>query len=261
MASPRLIYRISAHLHALAAHLYYRIAGGEQRPVFFDAASTMPELLEIDRNLPAIRAELQALLAERERIPRYHDIDAKQASISANTEGEAASWRTYMVQVHWAGDRLPNRKSCPRTAAILDTIPDVIAGFFSILEPGKQIPAHNGPAYWYLRYHTALVVPREAPPRLRVKDQWYTWKDGESVLFDDSWNHEVENESDELRVVLVTDVLRPLPWPLSLFGRLLRRLRVPPRESWDEVLVRFGLDDSHVTPPSLAPAKPAGEGA
>jgi len=255
MASPRLIYRISARLHAAAAHVYYRLAGGERRPVFFDPARTMPALLEIDRNVDAIREELLALLAERGRIPRYHEIDAKQAEI-APPGGEA--WRTYMVQVHWAGERLANRRACPRTAAVLDGIPDVIGGFFSILEPGAEVPPHNGPAFWYLRYHTALVVPERDPPRLRVKDRWYTWKEGESVLFDDSWNHEVENASDGLRAVLVTDVLRPVPWPVSAFGRLLRRLRIPPRETWDDVLERFGLDDSHLRVPDPA-ARPAGE--
>jgi aspartyl/asparaginyl beta-hydroxylase (cupin superfamily) len=30
---------------------------------------------------------------------------------------------------------------------------------------------------------------------MRVKDQYHTWREGESLLFDDSFNHEVINKS------------------------------------------------------------------
>ncbi len=89
--------------------------------------------------------------------------------------------------------------------------------------------------------------PARTMPPLLERDRWSMWKGGESVLFDDSWNHEVANSGKGDRVVLVPDVLRPVPWPVSVFGRLLRRPRIPPRETWGEVLGRFGL----ATPTSL----------
>ena len=49
---------------------------------------------------------------------------------------------------------------------------------------------------------------------MRVKDQHHTWEEGKSILFDDSWNHEVHNKSDDLRVVLLVDILRPMPFHL-----------------------------------------------
>jgi aspartyl/asparaginyl beta-hydroxylase (cupin superfamily) len=104
-----------------------------------------------------------------------------------------------------------NRRHCPRTCDILDRIPNLFQAFFSILEGGKSIPEHAGPYRGYLRYHLGLKVPRERAPRIRIKDQFFTWEEGRSMLFDDSWEHEVENESDDLRVVLVVDVLRPMP--------------------------------------------------
>ena len=84
----------------------------------------------------------------------------------------------------------------------------------------KSVPAHCGRHYYYLRYHTAFYVPKKDPPSIRIKDQHYTWIEGESVLFDDSWDHEVKNDSDEIRVVLIVDVLRPMPFAFSFVNRM-----------------------------------------
>jgi aspartate beta-hydroxylase/beta-hydroxylase len=85
--------------------------------------------------------------------------------------------------------------------------------FFSILDPGKSIPAHRGPYLRYLRYHLALRVPKNNPPKMRVKDEFYLWEEGKSIVFDDSLEHEVYNKSDETRVVLIVDFLRPMNLP------------------------------------------------
>ena len=113
-----------------------------------------------------------------------------------------------------------NQHLCPQTCELLSTIPNLFHAVFSILEPGKAVPAHNGPYLGYLRYHLGLIVPAERPPSIRVKDQIYTWKEGESVLFDDFWDHEVYNECKETRVVLMVDVLRPMPPPLNWLNYL-----------------------------------------
>ncbi len=183
--------------------------GGRRRPVFFDIDETFPSLRVIDRHYPEIREELLRLLPEKDAMPRYHDLDAGQTEISANT---AHDWKVFML---YAMGEKPeaNRAKCPRTCAVLDQIPDLFQAFFSILDPGKHVPAHCGPYRGYLRYHLGLQVPDHDQPSIRVKDEIYTWKEGESVLFDDSWDHEVHNRSDQIRVVLIVDVLRPLPSP------------------------------------------------
>ncbi len=106
----------------------------------------------------------------------------------------------------------------------------MLQAFFSILEPGKSIPAHDGPYLGYLRYHLALRVPAQHPPKIRIKDTWYTWKSGESVMFDDSWNHEVVNPSTEFRVVLIVDVMRPMGWLAHATNHLLTRVIGPRTE-------------------------------
>jgi aspartate beta-hydroxylase/beta-hydroxylase len=54
-------------------------------------------------------------------------------------------------------------------------------------------------------------VPKHDPPSIRVAGREYVWTEGEGVMFDDSWPHEVINHSSEARVVLIVDVPRPLP--------------------------------------------------
>ena len=191
--------------------------GGPRRPVFYDIAATRPELLELDRNYLVIREELLGILPDKRAIPRYHELDEMQYNISARVDPEK-DWKIYPLDI--MGVRPPAFCArCPRTTALLDRIPGLFEAFFSILEGGKSIPAHEGPYRGYLRYHLGLVVPEKDPPSIRLKDQVYTWKEGESVLFDDSWDHEVYNKAGSDRVVLIVDVRRPMPLPLAAVNR------------------------------------------
>jgi aspartyl/asparaginyl beta-hydroxylase (cupin superfamily) len=192
--------------------------GGAKRPVFFDIATTYPPLIKLDENYPAIREELLGLLADKPAIPKYHELDPMQHYISARVDPDK-DWKIFYL---YAMGEKPeaNRARCPRTAAILDEIPGLFQAFFSILDAGKSIPVHDGPYRGYLRYHLGLVVPEKDPPTLRIKDQSYTWQEGRSILFDDSWYHEVINTSDADRVVLIVDVRRPMPLVFDAVNRI-----------------------------------------
>jgi aspartyl/asparaginyl beta-hydroxylase (cupin superfamily) len=208
MADPFLLRALNA--------AFFRASGGLKRPPMFDIDRTYPALRLLDRHAAEIRAELLPVLADRQRLPKYHEIDRIQADISDAGPKESA-WRVFVLK--WpAGGVEANRARCPRTAALLDEVPGVVSAFFSVLEPGKSVPAHDGPYLGYLRYHLALKVPASNPPKIRIKDHWHTWVEGQSILFDDSWNHEVVNRSDEVRVVLIVDVLRPMPWLYRLIN-------------------------------------------
>ena len=191
-----------------------RRAGGDARPPFHDIDRTCPELRAIDRDHDRIDAELTAILPRLTEIPRYQDVDPKQREISS---AGAGSWRTFFLFIRGGERAFPNAGVCPRTTALLASIPSVGQAFFSILEPGKPILPHCGPHHYYLRHHHAFRVPARRPPVLRVQDQHYVWREGESVLFDDSLEHEVLNDSDAPRVVLVTDVVRPDPAVRALY--------------------------------------------
>jgi aspartyl/asparaginyl beta-hydroxylase (cupin superfamily) len=207
---------------ALLNRAFRRHLGGSQRPAFFDIDATYPALRLLDRNVAVIREELLAVLQDEARIPRYHEISKAETYISGTVDPER-SWRVFML-AHVSGGIPTNQARCPRTSALLGEIPGLLQAFFSILDPGKSIPAHDGPYLGYLRYHLALLVPRVDPPSMRVKDQVHTWQEGRSILFDDSWNHQVYNTSPERRVVLIVDVVRPMAWRFHAVNWLVTRI-------------------------------------
>jgi aspartate beta-hydroxylase/beta-hydroxylase len=179
----------------------------KRRPTYFDIAETYPELDLITKAYPAIRKEFDALMASGIDMPEYHEVDSGERAISSATPKR---WNVFVLEV--LGYKVePNRARCPETCRVLDRVPNLVQAFFSILDPGKSVPEHEGPYLGYLRYHLGLRVPKNNPPKIVVNAQPYTWKEGEAVLFDDSWPHAVINDSDEMRAVLIVDVRRPLP--------------------------------------------------
>lgn len=202
--------------------IMFRAAGGATRPQFYEIDTAYPSLRLIDGGFAEIRSELVGLLKNREAIPRYHEVSKKETFISGTIDQDK-SWRVFLLS--YAGvDLSENRKCCPRTAELIDKVPGVVSAFFSILDPGKSIPAHDGPYLGYLRYHLGLIVPRVRPPSIRVHQRVYTWAEGESILFDDSWNHEVFNSSEEERVVLIVDVRRPMAFPFNALNWFIIRI-------------------------------------
>lgn len=203
---------------------YSRHVGGERRPVFFDIGSSFPNLQKVTEGYPKIREEFERLLDAQTPMPRYHDIDVGEAEISATTDH---NWKVFMLDVLGHKPQV-NRALCPETCRCLDAVPDLLQAFFSILDPGKSIPLHVGPYLGYLRYHLALRVPTENPPKLRVGPHEYVWKEGEAVLFDDTWPHAVENTSHGIRAVLIIDVLRPMPRIPHFLNRVTTRFIAAP---------------------------------
>ena len=221
IAPRNLTYRVSTfYVRGLNKILRWFLRG-DQRPRFSDIDTTIPALRIIDENFGMIRDELLAVMPKREQLPRYHEFDDAQDEISGSMEG---NWRVFYVHMYRAGKALPGRELCPRTADLIDQIPLCMEAFFSILEPRKTVPPHEGPYVGKLRYHIGCIVPEEKTPTLLVREKRHTWEQGKSFLFDDSLEHAVENECDEVRVALVIDVLRPLPLPLHLLNLLGRRL-------------------------------------
>lgn len=185
-----------------------RFVGHDASPAFFVAKDFYPDLLKIDQSFEEIKHEIEPLLSNRESIRLVHE------SIGGHPLVEG--WRVLYVYFYGMTGRFPNQEKFPTTVSVLNGIPNVVDAFFSVLEPKKSIKAHRGLYRGFLRYHTAFRVPAANPPSIRVKDTIYTWKYGESVMFDDRHEHEVYNNSDDVRVVLITDVMRPLPWYLHV---------------------------------------------
>jgi beta-hydroxylase len=195
-----------------------------------DFQGEYPELKILEDNCALVAAECRTLLARRSDIP---NIDA----LSDNTASgiHTIAWKTFMFKSGSFIDE--NCALAPQTAALLRQIPGVYTAFFSILEPHQHITPHWG--YWkgFVRYHLGLVIPdnnRGKQCWIRINpNAWdrnrreeiaqgetYYWKNGEAVMFDDTFLHEAANESDDVRAVLFLDVARKMPWGLSVLNRL-----------------------------------------
>jgi aspartyl/asparaginyl beta-hydroxylase (cupin superfamily) len=210
--------KLDYHVFKSIANAFFGVfIGRRTRPTFFDIKKSYPGLDHVTRAYPAIRQEFDRLLAEWNELPQYHEIDPGERAISSTTPKR---WNVFLLEI--MGHRPAyNRACCPETCRALEQVPNMIQAFFSILDPGKSVPEHEGPYLGYLRYHLGVRVPAKEPPKLIVNSQDYVWAEGQAVLFDDSWPHSVVNTSNELRAVLIVDVRRPLPWLADLANRLI----------------------------------------
>ncbi len=180
---------------------------------FFPLAR-FPWVAHVEQNWETIREELLGVLEDREALPNFQDISKDQIEITDDDR-----WKTFFIYGYGFQADL-GVEMCPRTAALMREIPGMTTAMLSILSPHKHILDHRGPYKGVLRYHLGLIVPRKAEQcRIRVGDEIRHWEEGQSMIFDDTFNHEVWNDTDETRVVLFVDVLRPLPFPDSLINR------------------------------------------
>lgn len=106
-----------------------------------------------------------------------------------------------------------NVQHCPKTMALLASLPQPqIAGvspnaMFSLLAPGAKIPPHTGVSNTRLICHLPLIIPDGC--WFRVGAERRSWRHSVAWVFDDTIEHEAENESNALRVVLIFDVWQP----------------------------------------------------
>lgn len=194
----------------------FRATAIHGNPEFYDPA-LFPWVENLKARTPAIQQELFSLLADVARLPNFQDISPDQVFLTQD-----CNWKAFMFSGYGESSPL-NRKLCPATAAALDAIPGMTSAFFSILAPGKKIPPHRGPYNGVLRCHLGLLIP-DGDCRIRVGSQTRSWETGEVLIFDDTYEHEVANNTDYWRVVLFIDFLRPLPLIPHLLNRAVLRL-------------------------------------
>lgn len=182
------------------------------RDKFFDPAE-FAWVARFEAAYPEILAEYRRI--RQDALPSYQEIERINLQINADDR-----WKTYFL--HYYGYPLAKaERECPSTLAALRAIPGLQFAMFSVLAPGKHIAAHKGPYAGVLRYHLGIDVPEGCV--LRVGAERRSWRNGASLIFDDSFEHEVWNHSDASRCVLFVDIERPLPWPLSSLNRFLLR--------------------------------------
>ena len=159
----------------------------------------------LERGWADIRDEAAGALRDLDAVPPLALISPDHRDIAP-----AGKWRSLFLYGYGYRDDA-NCRRCPRTAALLAAVPGLNSAFFSVLVPGTHIPAHVGVTKALLTCHLGIRVPREpATCRMRVADREVRWHAGRALVFDDTVEHEVWNDSGEVRVVLLIQFRRPV---------------------------------------------------
>ena len=182
--------------------------------VFFENEQ-FPWSKNLEADWIVIRKELDSVLERVDDLPNFQDISKRQYRIANDNR-----WKTYFFYA-FGFKATKNCERCPETTKLLEQIPGLKVAFFSILAPGKHIPKHRGKLKTLIRYHLGLIVPQPKENcKIQIADEIRYWEEGKSLIFDDTFYHEVWNNTDGYRVVLFLDIARPLKFPLNVVSSL-----------------------------------------
>jgi beta-hydroxylase len=185
----------------------YALSGVENQP--YIKTASFPQLNLLKDHWQTIRDE--AILLEREELIKGSD---KYNDVGFNSFFRRG-WKRFYLK--WYDDFHPSaKKYCPQTIELIKQVPEIKAAMFAVLPAGSELLQHRDPYAGSLRYHLGLITPNSEACNIVVDGQPYYWKDGEDVLFDETYIHYAENKTDMDRLILFCDVERPVK---TWFGR------------------------------------------
>ena len=186
-------------------------------PVFTDNTFEWTGMLEAEWE--TVREELRDVMKWRQAIPALSDISPDHERLTSD-----GKWQSFFLWGYGYRSDV-NCERCPKTAALVEKIPGLKTAMFSIHAPGIHIPRHKGVTKGMVVCHLGLTVPKNRENcRMRVADETCHWSEGKAFVFDDTYPHEVWNDTDEDRVILLLQVERPMYGPGLLAARLFMNL-------------------------------------
>ncbi len=189
-------------------------------PTIYDNAM-FPWAETIEREWRTIRGELDRVMLHKSGLPNMQDITPDAMTITQD-----AGWKVFLLMAYGIKSQ-PSIALCPETWRVVRQIPGLKTALFSVFEPGKHLPPHRGPYNGVLRLHLGLLVPQPSDRvAIRVGPDVRHWQEGRVLIFDDAYEHEAWNATDEPRVVLFVDFAKPLRFPVNWLNALVLRLAV-----------------------------------
>lgn len=197
--------------------LLYMLTQKRARHAIMDL-SEFKELELLQENWETIRDEAVAL-QEKKCFDQVRDPGAKSYYDVGFRTFYKYGWSKFYLK--WYGYTHESAKElCPKTVALINRIPCVNGAMFSILPEGGQLTRHLDPVACSLRYHLGLSTPNSDECWIEIDGQSYSWRDGQALLFDETYLHRARNDARGYRIILMCDVDRPM----YLFGGLFNRL-------------------------------------
>jgi beta-hydroxylase len=131
-------------------------------------------------------------------------------------------WKRFYLK--WYDEPLASASQlCPKTVALLRTVPSVHGAMFATLPPEGRLGRHRDPFAGSLRYHLGLVTSNDDSCWIEVDGVRRFWRDGEAMMFDETYVHEAYNGWDQTRLILFCDVERPVAGPMGPLNRWMIR--------------------------------------
>ncbi len=193
-----------------------------KQPVF--PAEVLPQLALLTPEWRAFREEALALLEDRAKVPAFGKISPDHRRIASD-----GKWKSLFLTGY--GFRAEqNHAQVPRISAAIEGLEGLVTAFLSIMEPGTHVPSHRGLTKGWLNCHLPLVLPEgQGRCEISIAGEIHQWREGEWLVFDETFPHEVWNTTAEPRVVLFLQVRRPMKLPgrllAGLFYHIIRRSR------------------------------------
>ena len=180
----------------------------------FSAVPRKP-ILEVDQftELRPLRDHWETIREEaRSLVDAGHVKGASKYNDVAFNTFFRRGWKRFYLK--WYDDVLPSAQQlCPKTVELVQSIPSVNAALFALLPPGGKLGEHRDPFAGSLRYHLGLITPNDDACRIYIDGTPYSWRDGQDIVFDETYIHSAANDTDQTRVILFCDVSRPVRTP------------------------------------------------
>jgi len=186
--------------------LFYLSSKVRARP--YVATEQFPELAPLAANWETIRDECMALMSE----------GAITKATGYNDAGFNSFFRSGWKRFYLCWYGTPHKSAlerCPKTMELLRAIPNVKAAMFALLPPGSHLVRHRDPYAGSLRYHLGLATLNSDDCYIEVDGEKKSWRDGEAIMFDETFIHTAHNNTDKHRLILFCDVRRPLNNPVA----------------------------------------------
>ncbi len=180
----------------IPAYLLSRIPTGARVP-----AGSLPQVRILEENWEIIRDEALALYQS--------DHIATKDDLPGSNFYRDNRWKSFYLKIY--DFEIPSAPAlAPKTMALIEQVPGMNLALFAVLMPGKRLTQHHDPFAFSVRYSLGLSTPNSERCGLVVNGEHYVWRDGEAITFDETYLHAAYNETDMPRIILMTDIDRPL---------------------------------------------------
>jgi hypothetical protein len=155
----------------------------------------------------AIKEDFLSITREGRQFVSYEDADDYTAGRTETFRAGRRDDIDVFVTHLFNQDVCRNTKLCPGVERAVEGTWFAGALMFSILKENNFIGAHSDLTNYILTLHLGIRVPEGAGIRVAGETNW--WTEGECIVFDASYIHEVWNRGPGDRAVLIAEAWHP----------------------------------------------------